>query len=430
MPPEIRVNKEKFLKEFNRLCPYPEKFVLAISGGADSMVLLWLASHVKNVKKRGFVLSVDHGLRKEAKAETALVRSCAKKYGLPYQTLYWKPAKKPKSDIQAQARGARYGLMQGWMGRRKIKYLVTAHHLEDQAETFLLRLARGSGVDGLSAMARSRLQGGVHLIRPLLGFSSVNFRKILIKNKLQWVEDSSNENVNFARVRMRKLMPLLAEEGMDALLLAKTANAMGRARLALEQKTAELWQCYMSAPAMGILCFDPEGLLCESDEIALRLLANAIAQIAGGIYRPRLASLQRLLGAMRKSQVKSEVKGMTLGGCQIAPFRGKWLFFPEMAHIVSQNLNASQPAFFTPTLEIRLPARQKPVKLAPLGRQGMAYLRKKQHEMPPLPAATLHSLPALWRKNTLFSCPSLHFGQKCSIKWHQNDKNYPQALVF
>ena len=211
---------------------------VGVSGGADSLALALL---VKGwAAKRGgrvVALTVDHGLRVGSAREAREVARWLKRRGLEHHVLRWQGAK-PRTGIPAAARAARYRLLTDWCRRAGVLHLALGHHLEDQAETFLLRLARGSGVDGLAAMAPVTELGGVRLLRPLLDVEKERLRASLRRRGQEWIEDPSNADPGFARTRMRAQLPELAAEGLTPGRLATTAARMARARNALEAEVA------------------------------------------------------------------------------------------------------------------------------------------------------------------------------------------------
>ena len=219
------------------------RVALAVSGGADSLALMHLAARWCALPGRAAskptILTVDHGLRAGSAAEAAEVARLARGLGFEHVLLRWE-ADKPKSNLQAAARAARYDLMAAHCHAAGIRVLVTAHHLEDQAETVLMRLGRGSGVDGLAAMPEAGAWAGIDLLRPLLDLSKVRLTATLEAAGLEWIEDPSNQNERFERVRVRRALARLESLGITADRLALTARRMRRARAALDAATSEL----------------------------------------------------------------------------------------------------------------------------------------------------------------------------------------------
>ncbi len=217
---------------------------LAVSGGADSMALLhlvgrWRALHRPHAGV--LVLTVDHGLRPESGSEASFVASAARQLGFDHRTLIW-TGPKPEAGLQAAAREARYALMRDAIrsemrvpGRTSyVSMLVTAHHADDQAETLLMRLARGSGIDGLASMKPDTMRDGVRLVRPLLQVPKSRLLATLKAASLPWLDDPSNANDRFERVRWRQVMPMLNALGLTAEALSESAKRLASAVSALE----------------------------------------------------------------------------------------------------------------------------------------------------------------------------------------------------
>ncbi len=303
---------------------------LAVSGGADSTALMWLVSRWQ--ARRGgtpavHVLTVDHGLRPEAAAECRQVADLAARLGLPCTVLRWRPPADLMTGLQAAARAARYRLMGEWCQRHEAA-LVTAHTLEDQAETFLMRLARGSGVDGLAAMApvsrvpfveeRRGAPPPPHLLRPLLEVPRAKLRATLEAAGIGWIEDPSNRDEAFERVRMRRLLEVLATAGITPEAIARSARRLGRAVDALEGAASDLLRAHLVTHRL-LWTELPLKALCDCPpEVQLRVLRRLI--MACGASRsfplPR-EDLERLLAdwlAPACADPERPPGGRTLGG--------------------------------------------------------------------------------------------------------------------
>lgn len=221
--------------------------ILAVSGGSDSMALMHLyAERIAHPWEsfRGtigpvVVATVDHGLRAEATEEAAFVARLAAAHGFEHVTLRWE-GDKPSTGLQAAAREARYALLFAEAKRRDFSRVVVAHTLDDQAETVLMRLARGSGPKGLGGMLSRATRDGTSLERPLLDVPRARLRATLRADGVPWIEDASNADERFLRVRLRRILPLLAEEGLDARRFAAVAEKMRRAEEALDEVARRL----------------------------------------------------------------------------------------------------------------------------------------------------------------------------------------------
>lgn len=273
---------------------------LAVSGGADSLALLILAERWRAAapgRPDLVVLTVDHGLRPESAAEARFVETVCAQYGVPCRVLRWTgPA--PSSGIEAAARAARYRLLAEAARAEGLTHLATAHHRDDQAETFLMRLARGSGVYGLAAMAAETDRAGLRLVRPLLGLSHDDLVAEVRAAGLEPVEDPHNSDPSFDRVRMRRLMPILAAEGLDAATLSATAERLARAAGALDAYVSRLLDRAAEADAFGTVRLRREDWRGEPEEIRLRALARILRAVGGAAYVPRLDGVEALAAAM------------------------------------------------------------------------------------------------------------------------------------
>ena len=316
--------------------PFAEvgRLALAVSGGADSLGLLILAQRWRASRATGpelLVLTVDHGLRAESAAEAAFVGDIARRYGLCFHSLRWTdPA--PPTGIEAAARAARYALLLDAARTAGATHLATAHHRDDQAETFLMRLARGSGVYGLAAMGADVDRDGIRLVRPLLDVAHDELVAVVRDAGLNPVDDPHNSDPGFDRVRFRRLMPVLAAEGLDAPTLAGTARRLGRAAAALDAYAGRLFARAAVADPTGAVRLEAQAWSDEPEEVRLRALARILRAVGGGAYVPRLESLEALETAMRQA-LQGEPGGRlvrTLAGTLIDLRKGVFRFQREL----------------------------------------------------------------------------------------------------
>jgi tRNA(Ile)-lysidine synthase len=294
---------------------------VAVSGGGDSLALMHLLARwaKKSRSTAPVVLCVDHGLQTGSKKTAASVARKARALGLQATVLRW-PGPHPQKGIEAAARAARYALMGAWLKRRKLTTLHVGHNQDEQAETFLLRLARGSGIDGLSAMRPLAPYPhvdfpGLAVARPLLGFSRAELRAWLAARGEDWMEDPMNDDPRFDRVKMRQLAPALAEAGLTSARIALAASHMAAARDLMEELTASLLS-HIAQPGSGGLLLDGMALGGAPRELGLRALASLLQSVSGAPYRPRFESLERLFDRLASRALRG---GMTLSGCRIGP---------------------------------------------------------------------------------------------------------------
>ncbi|MHC4041422.1 tRNA lysidine(34) synthetase TilS [Bradyrhizobium sp. 23AC] len=257
--------------------------VLAVSGGPDSVALMWLAARWQRSLARGpnlTVVTIDHGLRPEAAREAREVKRLATELGLPHRTLRWRGAK-PKTGLPAAARAARYRLLAQAARAVGASHVLTAHTRDDQAETLLMRLLRGSGLAGLSAMASLSERDGIVLARPLLEVPKSQLIATLRRAKVGFADDPTNRDTAFTRPRLRALLPLLAAEGGDARTLVRLAARLARANAAVEL-LADGAERFLrlrdrgDAPQAGVRSFEAATFAGLPEEVRLRLLLRAI----------------------------------------------------------------------------------------------------------------------------------------------------------
>jgi tRNA(Ile)-lysidine synthase len=312
--------------------------VLAVSGGPDSIALMWLVVRWRRALARGprlFAVTVDHGLRPEAAREAREVKHLARTLDVPHRTLRWRGAK-PYTGVPAAAREARYRLLAKVARAAGATHILTAHTRDDQAETLLMRMMRGSGIAGLSAMARQTERDGVQLARPFLNISKSRLVATLKKAKVDFTDDPTNRDTNFTRPRIRALMPRLAAEGGDARNLARLASRLARANAAVEVLVdgAERYLALRDRDAahpqtFNTKTFDAKAFAAMAEEIRLRLLLRAIDRVGHegpaelGKVEALLSALDRVvMGKAPRSKGRPKLK-QTLAGALVSLIDGR-----------------------------------------------------------------------------------------------------------
>ncbi len=296
--------------------------LLAVSGGPDSIALMWLAVRWRRAMTRGprlIAVTVDHGLRPEAAREARDVKRLAKTLDLPHRTLRWTGVK-PKTGLPAAARAARYRLLAQAARAGGATHILTAHTRDDQAETLLMRMLRGSGIAGLAAMARESERDGVLLARPLLDVPKSQLVATLNRAKIAFADDPTNRDASFTRPRLRALMPVLAEEGGDSRNLARLAARLARANAAIEVLAdgAERYLALRDRNDASRFGFDATAFAGLAEEIRLRLLKRAIDRV-GHEGPVELGKLEALLGALDRAiaggqpRLKQTLAGAVIG---------------------------------------------------------------------------------------------------------------------
>ncbi|MGR7995674.1 MULTISPECIES: tRNA lysidine(34) synthetase TilS [unclassified Xanthobacter] len=274
------------------------RLVIAVSGGPDSTALLWLAARWRAGRGDGpelIAVTVDHALRPDSAAEAQGVGALCARLGIAHRILVW-TGEKPRQGLQAAARDARYGLLGEAAAAFAASAVALAHTRDDQAETVLFRLGRGSGLTGLAAMRPRVARGGLTLLRPLLDVPKARLVATLEAAGVPFVRDPANTNPRFARARLRQLAPRLAEEGLDARRLAQLAARVARADAALEAATDAA--APLCTPQGEAIALNAAALASLPEEVALRLLGRVLARI--GTEGPvELGKLEQLHDALR-----------------------------------------------------------------------------------------------------------------------------------
>jgi tRNA(Ile)-lysidine synthase len=316
---KVKILSNKFFaQKMAALGPFEARphLAIAVPGGGDSMALVLLADQWARARGGQITaLTVDHGLRAESAREATQVADWLQARGIAHTILPWTDPK-PRTGLQKAARQARYALMSERCRGQGVLHLALAHNLEDQAETYLMRLGRGSGVDGLAAMPECLELSDIRLLRPLLDVSRNSLRQLLEGAGQDWVEDPSNENTAYARTRVRALLRPLASGGISAERLAQAAARYGAARVALENKTARLLADCVAVYPLGYASLKRDVLMSADQEIAYRALSRIVCCIGGRQFGPSVEKLVRLYNSMLEGE---GAKASSLAGCCIIP---------------------------------------------------------------------------------------------------------------
>lgn len=307
-----------------------EPIAVAFSGGPDSLALSYLLSCLWGAGRDIHLLSVDHGLRPESADELVRAGDVVKGFqGCSHHILNWDHDGDVDARIQEEARGARYELMAQYCRQAGITRLYAGHHRDDQAETVLFRLAKGSGLDGLGGMRAvqevfPREISGVdavnapslYIIRPLLDVAKDDLVALCDENGLAYASDPSNENERFARVRLRRSASILEEEGLSAKRLAQTARRLERARDALEWMAEETWSYSALSMDTDRIVFKFRGLARKPEEVIIRIVSKVFRYFdPSAKYAPRMEKIEDLALDLTASINKEKpFRKRTLGG--------------------------------------------------------------------------------------------------------------------
>ena len=387
--------------------PQPS-LAVAVSGGQDSRALALLIAPW--VAWRGGTLTalvVDHGLREESAGVASRTLEWLATRGIAGIRLNWE-GPKPKAGVQAAAREARYRLLGQWCARNGVLHLTTAHHRDDQAETALLRLAAGSGLDGLAAMPPVQETSWGRILRPLLPVSRSRLRATLESLGQGWIEDPANADPAFARARLRGSAGVLAREGLTPARLAATASRVAAAREVLEGETAALLARCVSVHPAGYALVDREALAAAPLDLSRRALERILGCIGGRRYAPRRARLAPLLDGLRGDGV---MQARTLAGCAIRPSGETILFVREAGAIRERTpVVPGGETFWDGRFRISftsIPAGRGALHLRALGTAGWRAVSGSFERAPAIPREARRALPAVYDDEGVLEVPHL-----------------------
>ena len=404
---------QRFADEMGRLIgpDFPKEMILAVSGGGDSMAMLYLAApwaRVMGIKL--YVCTVNHHLRDEAADEAALVARACGELGLFHQVLDWEWDR--QGNLQDAARQGRLEVINRWRGA--VAHVLMAHTKDDQAETFLMRLARGSGLDGLSGMAARRevrldgpveplaqspdgppwpsvIKGSFEVLRPLLTTTRAELRHYLKVLKIDYADDPTNDDPGYVRVKMRQALPGLADLGLTVDRLAETASRLAGAREVVAKRALQAHrECLADDQGGGLFdtSYDRDAFAALERDTQLRLLAAGLQFVSHDPYRPRMAALEdaleRALGG----------GASTLHGGYVYPHKDRLYVCAEYERVkdIRPESGLWRGIFQCGDLDVRS-----------LGEAGAAHLRDSTD----LPARVLWPVPAVWDGDKVLATPRL-----------------------
>jgi len=371
------------------LGPADQPLGLAVSGGGDSVALLLLALDA-GLQVRA--VTVDHGLRPEAAAEAEWVGRLCAGFGVPHDILQWQ-GWDGAGNLQDQARRARLALIADWAMGAGLGAVALGHTQDDQAETVLMRLARRSGVDGLSAMTGRRRAQGMIWLRPLLSVSRDDLRAYLRDRGQAWIDDPSNDMLRFDRVKARRALAQMAPLGITPAVLAGVADQMRIARIALEHQTEAVAR-QIARIEGGDVVIDRAGFQDQPDEIRRRLLIGALGWVGSADYGPRAASVRTLLVAIAAG------RGGTLAGCRVS-LRARALRVAREWQAV-RGMVAAPGQVWDRRWHVSGPDSNG-LEVRALGEAGLSALGDWRASG--LPRASLLASPSVWRAEALVAAP-------------------------
>lgn len=383
----------------------PSRFAVAVSGGPDSMALAYC---VKRWSDDGLALVVDHGLRPESATEAENTCKELSKLGMATEVLRWEHPP-VVARLHVTAREARYGLLAEACRRHGIRDLLLAHQREDQAETILMRLAKGSGVDGLAGMKPETWVDGVRLMRPFLSMPKARLVATCRAANIEFLADPSNASEKFARGRLRRVLPLLEPEGLSVERLLDLGARAAEAREALDHYTRALLRVASRRDEAGVIAVDLEHLRAAPRAIAARALSACFRHINPAAYAPERASLMPVLDALCGDR---PMEARTLHGCGISKNEADALIMREYAAIGDANIiRAGETVTWDKRWNVTLGANAETVSytIRPLGNPTHGVLDRLapglRHKVPQGRARA--GLPSLWQADGLALIPSL-----------------------
>ncbi|MGP3697767.1 tRNA lysidine(34) synthetase TilS [Rhodobacter sp. NSM] len=383
--------RERFLKG---LGPHAGRALgLAVSGGGDSLALLHLAVEA-GLSVRA--VTVDHGLRPEAAAEAEVVARICAGLGVPHDILRWE-GWDGCGNLQDQARRARLRLIGAWARGAGLEAVALGHTRDDVAETFLMRLARGAGVDGLAAMRAERRTEGMLWLRPMLGIGREELREDLRRRGVGWIEDPSNENPAYDRVRVRQAMQGLEALGLGTERLAEVAGHLSEVRSALEEQVRTAARRLVTVDRGDVLM--DRAVLDLPAEIQRRLLRSGLQWVASAEYGPRGPALTQV------TQRLGEGKAVTLHGCRMVLRRDSLRIGREWQAV--RQLTARPGCRWDGRWNLQAPDAGgfsvEALEIRALGAHGLSRCGNWRSEG--LPRASLIASPAVWCGDALVAAP-------------------------
>ncbi|MFD1157144.1 tRNA lysidine(34) synthetase TilS [Roseovarius aestuarii] len=396
----------------------PVRLGVAVSGGSDSLALMYLLRDWAD--QDGPVLhavTVDHGLRPESADEAAQVAEHAARLGISHDCLIW-GGWDGRGNLPDQARRARYRLLESWAVNRGISHVALGHTADDQAETFLMRLAREAGVDGLSAMAPSRRQGQVVFCRPALEVSREELRSELRNRGVRWIDDPTNEDDAYERVRARQVLAALAPLGINAASLTAVARHMSDVRKTLG------W--YVFQAARDLVTFQAGDILITRQEfdalpheVARRLIQSVLKWISNAEYSARGRAIELLMAAIRDGT------GMTLQGCQVIIEPDRLRVIREYQAVTESRVDIGEvwDARWRLTGDIST----DDLKIGALGPEGLRQC--PDWRLAGLPEASQLSGPAVWRGGELVAAPLANHGNSWVAQLIRHEEGYFASLL-
>jgi tRNA(Ile)-lysidine synthase len=392
--------------------PFEERptLAVAISGGPDSMALLLLAADWCHQQEgKVIALTVDHRLRETSTEEALQVNQWVEERGIEHHILTWHH-KDIITGIQKKAREERYRLMADFCLQQGILHLLTAHHSQDQLETFFQRLAQGSGLKGLQGILPQKYMLFGRLLRPLLKIPPQNLKDFLQEKKCPFLEDPSNTNPRFSRVRWRQLLPVLEKEGVTPQKLCFTLDFLHKDTHILEEILTEALARTTTFDSFGLAHVSITKLEHYSIDLIIHIFRHILKAISGEDYPPKFEAVYRLVRRLNISD--TENKGpTTLQGCYIHKKKKEFLIGREYKVLKNKISIFNHEGIAVWDNRFKLTCSDSLLiskgQVRALGVEGIQILQKEDIIPSSIPSPFLKTLPGIWINNKLIACPSL-----------------------
>ena len=396
-----------------------QKIAIAVSGGIDSMVLMKISSLSKKIKPKNIhILTINHDLRKGSKEETLFVRKEADKLGLKVSILTWK-GKKPKTGIQEKARKKRHNLLFNYCKKNNISDLFFAHHLDDQIENFIFRMFRGSGIVGLTSFSNSSKIDKINLIRPLIETPKSDLLLFAKKQKIEWIEDPSNSNLDFDRVKIRNVLKNFYDSGFDKKLFLKSISKLKSINEDIELLTEDYITKYIEVYENIYVSIKREFFTDSPKEIQMRVIKNCISFFAPEkLYSPKDIKIISILNWIKGNP---KVDSKTLGGTLFKKNNNTIILYKEvnkLSHIKPVNISKSEFKSWDNRFLVKSNVKIDG-KISYLGPEGVKILKSKNIDVNKAkknaPIAAIYSSPAIWQRKRLISAPIFDYHYYTSV---------------
>ena len=389
----------KFSKNMDTFFPFEinPKIAVAVSGGSDSLALVLLAKNWTRIYGGSVIgVTVDHSLRDNSYKEALVVKRQLKKLKIQHEIIKYR-GPKPKSKIQELARNYRYKLLANFCEKNNIFHLLVGHHSLDQKETCLMRSWRDSGFIGMAGMSAIREFNCFRLLRPILNLDPNDLKKYLLANKISWIEDESNKNNLFFRVKARNY---LSENNW------KVDKLVAKKRINFEKLMSKYFALNAEVNQLGFVKFNFNQFVKLKKEFREQILSRSIITVAGLEYPPSLKGLKRISDHFAKSFTSK-----TLGGCLIIKKSNNLFFIREIRNIEPKKIEIdNELMIWDRRFKIKMTKNYgKQLKLRRLGRKGFDQVTNAGYynHQSDIPKEALLSLPALWEKDRVISIPNL-----------------------